>query len=160
MKILSKNNDLIQISLPLIVGALVVLMTAIALSNLGLVDWFGISVLIVAFFLWIYRRYQRQYNVFYNDTKLILRSQLEYRQISLKNIGLLKLNLSDARVLGIQYYSYNITFRNEIGEEEIVHIYVSNQNDDFLEFQNYMAEYSPHTVIEYHTRSNAGKSRT
>ena len=148
MNALSKNNTAFKIALPVIVSILAYTIVS-AYINEPIISIIAVLMSII----WVYRIYTRSFNIYYSKDHLILKSRNTERNIHLSNIKRVKLTLSDMRIMGSQYYQYNIDFTNELGLFESQSFYVSNVNSSLWEFQDLIKSKNPDSIIENHASS-------
>ena len=137
MKILSKNNVLLKV-IPIIIISLIVSFIIYELLK----NFFILLGLLTLSITWIYRKYAYSYDLYYTDEDLILENKRVKRKISLSDIRGLKKASGKTRVMGYQFYEYDLFFKNESGELETVNFYVSSTSFPLKEFQTLLEKFN------------------
>lgn len=149
MNAISKNTIVFKILLSILVTLFGILISYVLLNNQPAFIKYLIPFLILIIgFIWIYKSYTESYNVFYNTSHLILKYIKGERTILLKNIQSIKSTHNDTRVLGYQYYQFDVHFKNETAMYETVRLSIWSMNSSFSEFQDLVKSQSPNANIE------------
>lgn len=113
--------------------------------------WFSVITFSFSGFsiFYVLRKYNQTVNVFYDTYYLYLKYPHQTQKVKLQNIKRVQLALSYQRILGIQYYQYEIDFENKTGLYESVNIWINPIHDHISEFENCLDYYAPNVKIKH-----------
>jgi hypothetical protein len=153
MQALSKYNTSLKLMLPILLIAIVAIFPLVMIEESNFIKYLVLAGILTAGYLWLRMTYFGAYNLFFNDKYLILKNEKRERKIGLDQITKIKLTMSDIKLMGFQFYEYEIDFRNEAHKMESKSVFISNLKDDLWDFQDLVRKASPDAQIENHASS-------
>lgn len=146
---LSPNNKWLKSSIPILLSLIgLVLCVALLKHDIsylisGIILISGIGVLNIL------RIYNRTENISYDSKFLYLINKTETRKIELNHIRLVKLTMSNQKILGFQIYKYRIEFDKGTNMFDSVTFLTGLENSKIQDFEKHLKYYSQKTKIEH-----------
>lgn len=89
------------------------------------------------------------YDLYYDSENLYLKGRGGVLEVHLSKVKKVKLSLSDARVMGVKFYSYRIEYLNESGELAETQFWTSGMGSEMEDFENEVKAINPYVKVEH-----------
>jgi len=149
MKKLTDNNRKIALLTPILISVGGILLCTAILKDK--VVFMILGILIFALIGYFYSRYRfnKSFELYYDDNYLYLKKVDQLKKIDLDNISKVKLMPSNVKIFGVSFNQYKIELKNQIHILEPIKFWVTFGVSNIWDFENHLKYHSPKTIVEH-----------